>query len=1239
MYVHTHTHTPLRRWWLATFLIVMMMPMIGKGQSTSNSKNNDHYFAAHIWEENPSSVSEYKLVDAIPTPNLLDWNGTPFNFFTVSTCNKFSLRMLGDLTKINSPESGSNGSYKWQFLNANGTIFAEYIEPENLTQGEWEANYGNNLTYSSGITPDFQITQPGTYYLQLLFMIQDSTTWTPVEPANNNSIIVQVVPGVNNNTYSINVPDTVCFQDDICWSITPSVNPSQIVSYNWPYDESPCSYAEQIGLNTITVTIKKPCTDELINLTKTFLVTNIRDFSLVDHACTDQIINVGNITLCNPNYAATSYLWNWGDGTTSNTQYASHSYTNPGNYTVQLTLICSYNNTTFTTTLSKNITVYSYPEAPIVSGVFNTCSNPGTFTITNADEENATYTWNASYSSGMTGTSTSQNITWNTTTFPLAPNYGMITVIADNHGCKDTTETKIWNCCNNINNGVLVSNTTITSLPNLTNQEYFFNGTVIIDNNINLQNTNINFGPEAKIIVNPPYTFTTNYSVLKAGCNYMWDGIYTNSTQSKVEILNSPRVSDAYNVVNSTNGGNYTLRNSTFQDNYIVVKATDYRPSTNINHPGSTAANMFKNQTNMIAPYLGQKSYTGFYIDNVYNLRVGEVEPENVNTFLNLFCGIQAYNSYITVIHNKFQNIQRSPLCSPGEVSDFSQLYCETAIHVAKKQSALANPLHPKVTIGGINYLDGNAFTSCDIAYNSYLAYQTILNNTMSYCKTGISCRDIFDRGNVIRLNNFNSTASGIYLTSTSPSPRGITIENNTFNTVGTYGIRVFNCKSMGLVKTKVLNNTINYNAAVANGKGVNVANCDAITITGNTIASAALTSSGLRKFFRGVNIENSPNAIVKTNTFNNFGTGIYAEGMIVGAQFQCNTLYQNYYGFYMPNGLSVATVYSDQGTSAMPNDNQWTDHPSPTSGIPTYRITGDATPSIALKNWYYRAGITSYSPNILSPNPAYSFAYPIVASSNATSPCSSKGGDDDNTVYMDSTSTMENIIPENANLAVQMRYLYMSMLFNSNAEQFATEITQNEQSLYQNIPLIAKINDLSQNDTTIDRAIALNNTLAPVNEMETYRKFVNDIYLKYVTKGVQPSAELIDELYSIADMAPNIGGEAVYIARAILNYSPEPVHRNNIVIPHDIKVQDNIQFYPNPANDVLNISTVENFVSDSKIELYDITGRMVYSSAIVTESNSTSISLKYVNQGLYLCVIKSNKEIISSFKISVVKQ
>ncbi len=1150
--------------------------------------------------------------------------------FTLSSCNEFSICLKNGGGLITFDQT------IYEFYDQNGILAYEYTEPD-----FGEANYGNTSTYTSGITPDFQITTPGVYNLKI-------RCFNGTNEEFYSFYGIQVLS--NLPTFTLNAPDTVCYNSNVCWTVTPTAYTSLVgnwgVNPQFPTIDptnpfNPCKTPNTLGSNTISVNIIDMC-DGVSTLSKNLYVKYMSDFDLPTSVCPNQIVNVGNIYYCHYPNNPTSFLWNWGDGSTSNTQYASHSYTNPGSYIVSLTVGTVLNGQYQTSTMNKNIIVNHPPTSPIVTGSFTTCNNPGAFIITNPDA-NTTYNWTSPYSSSITGSNTNKNITWDLNIFPTLPSDdgninpipGSFSIISNSNGCIDTTDYKVWKCCRGQNSERTYNDTTITS--NFPTGNVYLNGTITVNGNLNQSNTNFLMGPEAKIIVTPPYTFElNNQSMITDGCRYMWDGIYVESPQSKVKLDNIA-VNGAINAINSKNGGNFEIINTKFGNNYISIKVTDYRPLNLINHPGIVNGCSFDGLHILDHPYLGQKTYTGIYTDNVYNLTIGN--SSSVNTFDNVFCGIQSYNSYLTVVKNTFQNIQKTPLCTPGEVTDYSQLYCETAIHVAKKPSTLIDPLYPTVTIGGDNTTAGNTFTNCDIAYNSYITGQTIKNNVVKTCKTGFMFRDPRSP-NVISNNTIKYTYSGINVNSTTPSPRGITIENNTLDTVGTYGIRVFNCKSIGLVRTNILNNSINYKAAIANGKGIYVANSDAINITGNNITSSALTSSGLRKFFRGVNVENSPNAVIKANTINKLGTGIYAEGMLVGAQLQCNTMFQNYYGVYMPNGLAVATVYSDQGTSSMPNDNKWTaDHPSPTSGIPTYRITGDAGTTIQQKYWYYRGGITSYFPNVVSPNPAYYFAYPIATISNAPSPCGSKGGDDENIANTDSTSTMETIIPDNANLAVQMRYLYMSMLFNSNAEEFGTEMTEDEQSLYQNIPLIAKINDLSQNDTTIDRAIALNNTLAPINEMETYRKFVNDIYLNYVAKAVQPSAELIDELYSIADMAPNIGGEAVYIARAILNYEPTKLVKQDIILPIKITANNQIQFYPNPANDVLNISSTESFVSGSKIELFDITGRMIYTVSISSESNTTSISLKEVKQGLYFCVIKNGEEIISSSKISIVKQ
>ena len=91
-------------------------------------------------------------------------------------------------------------------------------------------------------------------------------------------------------------------------------------------------------------------------------------------------------------YRPYSWLWNFGDGQTSNLQNPTHSYVNPGNYTVTLTVTDDSDNTSSDTTWAKIKESNNPPNKPSISGQTN--GETGTmyyYTFVSTDPDNDEY--------------------------------------------------------------------------------------------------------------------------------------------------------------------------------------------------------------------------------------------------------------------------------------------------------------------------------------------------------------------------------------------------------------------------------------------------------------------------------------------------------------------------------------------------------------------------------------------------------------------------------------------------------------------------------------------------------------------------------------------------------------------------------------------------------------------------------------------------------------------------------
>ncbi|MEI6143851.1 MAG: PKD domain-containing protein, partial [Mariniphaga sp.] len=720
--------------------------------------------------------------------------------------------------------------------------------------------------------------------------------------------------------------DTICPECDgnmdnlVCVHIgtSNSYSPQEIININWGTNDciqvnDSCAVYFYTGTYPIIVTDSNACGS---SKDTAWIVVSLKPRII----CADTIC-LGNVQLTGGSYCSdaniTNYAWDFGDGQSLSVSYnpVNHPYTQVGNYTIQLIITDFCGNKD---TVTKTITVAPPPALPIIIGNHNNCDDPATYSISNGNP-NYTYAWTISlpnYGNIPVQNGSTATVHW----FPYYANQNtptftwLIVEVTDNFGCTSKDSIKIWKCCikaNSINSQV--NDTTITSLASYNGK--IINGTLTINGTIFLSSPTINIlmGPEAKIIVTPPHTFTVYNTTITNYCNYMWDGIYI--TDSSAVFVDSIGITEnALNAVVSEKGGKFRLNGTKFYNNYISVLAKDYYhiPVFNSNghpHKGTIKGCEFNKVGNgLIPPYLGQKPRFGIYFDNVDRLTIGDsVIASNTNLFYNLFCGIYSKNSKTTVVNNIFKNIK--PLSyAMTNPNDYINILNETAIFsIFDNPHGLSNINGSSLICGGGSSNTRNYFYSCLNGIYTYRTNTKITNSKLHSTTNGIKCRD-YQTGSYITRNYLATNIGyGIQVLNTSPLYRKITVKYDTI-IYPSYGIIVTNVKSIATLSN--LNSTVSNNY-ITNNKigvvsGIQINNCDQIGVFCNTVTRLVAPSSPtLASLIKGMQINQSLNAMIHDNTTERNGRGIKGAGSLLGTQFKCNTSQGNNNGFYFDASLN----------------------------------------------------------------------------------------------------------------------------------------------------------------------------------------------------------------------------------------------------------------------------------------------------------------------------------------------
>ncbi len=489
----------------------------------------------------------------------------------------------------------------------------------------------------------------------------------------------------------------------------------------------------------------------------------------------------------------------------------------------------------------------------------------------------------------------------------------------------------------------------------------FFNSKVIYYGDVTVENTEFDHcevlgGVDAQLIVVD--RILGNSSRFSNLCGYRWDRIYlpngiatlaldncTLEHSLRGAFTNEHGLVDAQSsVFNNNMISLYVLRHTAasgpYNGSYVNLSGctfTDLSPYTGLGqHPSSTV--LLSNYRGYVCSNPNSTLSIGVKESN--GVRIGE-SINTLNTFENPFNNgfdkshIEVDDSYTIIENNEFSGCCQA-ICSytnsrihvgglaAGQKNVFNDIgiSAENSAVIAENNDfyddagiTMINPSYLNVTSGYLNgdHLTNNTF----FGPNGHIAYLAPGNNS-SYSRI---FNNTFSTDGVIEVNNFTATGA-----------KKLIIHSNTFSSNG--NIRLYNVD----------------NAVVAN---------NTLSMAPSHTPSASATPVAY-----GIDLLNATNATIKSNSMTRYNRGVQIAGNCAGTQFTCNTLTDNYYGFY----LDVCYI-DHQGTTGNTTGNVWT------SVWPGGRqLQGTATQLFSpRKAWFYSTSIPNQVLNIL-PSPIDNF-------------------------------------------------------------------------------------------------------------------------------------------------------------------------------------------------------------------------------------------------------------------------
>ena len=299
-------------------------------------------------------------------------------------------------------------------------------QSSNYTNFQWDFGDGNTSILEK---PSHYYTIPGIYYAKLTVTGPGGCTevMTKKIEVRGPSGKFDYTPKVGCNPLTVNFKATTSDNVSFLWDYSDGNTKSSLNSISSHTYTTPGNYVPKLIL-----TDASGCTVPIVGIDTIKVLAAVAKFTMNQTALCD----VGTIAFKNTstsNDPIKNYQWNFGDGSFATSIDVSHSYSTPGNYSIQLTVTTQFGCIS-TLTLTDTVKVYQSPIIQVTGDEEACVPAKVNFDaqIKKGDLANLTWKWN--FGNGQTAAIQHPSaITYNTDGL-----YPVSVVATDSHGCSDS---------------------------------------------------------------------------------------------------------------------------------------------------------------------------------------------------------------------------------------------------------------------------------------------------------------------------------------------------------------------------------------------------------------------------------------------------------------------------------------------------------------------------------------------------------------------------------------------------------------------------------------------------------------------------------------------------------------------------------------------------------------------------------------------------------------------------------